>query len=300
MAEATSVPETYNIADIWESVADRVPEREALVCGERRCTYGELEERANRLANHLGATGVGPGDFVGCYLTNSIEYMETLLACFKIRAVPVNINYCYVADELLHLFTDSGLVAVVCEPDFVDNIVAIRADVPDLSQILVTREPGDLGRLEGATGYEAALGEASPERPQVEGRGDDDLYVIYTGGTTGLPKGVVWRQGRGRRPRQHVGARAGAGAAGGGRIRRGRLPQDGSGSAQRLVRRPARLSGRRSSGARQKFLAYVAADTSPIAASRSQGRSPDLTAFALLAQGASPRRHTQGTPVSHH
>ena len=110
------VPTTYNIADVWEAVADRVPEREALVCGDRRCTYGELEERANRLANHLRAEGVGPGDFVGCYLTNRIEYLETLLACFKIRAVPVNINYRYVADELAHLFSDSGLVAVVCEP----------------------------------------------------------------------------------------------------------------------------------------------------------------------------------------
>lgn len=195
MAEDPSVPETYNIADVWESVVERVPEREALVCGEKRCTYGELEERANRLANHLSGSGVGPGDFVGCYLTNSIEYLETLIACFKIRAVPVNINYRYVADELLHLFTDSGLIAVVCEPDFVENLGVIRSDVPNLEQILVIGDPGDLSGLEGAARYEGALAAASADRPEIADRSDDDLYVIYTGGTTGLPKGVVWRQG---------------------------------------------------------------------------------------------------------
>ncbi|MCP4434899.1 MAG: acyl-CoA synthetase [Actinomycetia bacterium] len=195
MTDAGAVPKTYNIADIWEAAADRVADREALVCGDQRCTYGELEERANRLANHLASTGVGAGDFVGCYLTNSIEYIETLLACFKIRAVPVNINYRYVADELLHLFADSGLVSVVCEPGFVDNIVEIRGDVPSLRETLVTGDPGDVSRLEGAASYEEALTAASAERPVVEGRGDDDLYVIYTGGTTGLPKGVVWRHG---------------------------------------------------------------------------------------------------------
>ena len=188
-------PRTYNIADVWEATADLVADREALVCGDRRCTYGELEERANRLANHLAGTGVGPGDFVGCYLTNSIEYMETLLACFKIRAVPVNINYRYVAEELRHLFTDAGLVAVVCDPDFVGNIAAIHPEVPRLTQVLVIGEPGDLTGLDGASAYEEALASASAERPVVEGRGDDDLYVIYTGGTTGLPKGVVWRHG---------------------------------------------------------------------------------------------------------
>ena len=85
-------PHTYNLADQWEAVADRVGDREAVVCGGRRLTYAQLEGRAIRLANHLSAEGVGPGDFVGCYLTNSTEYLETLLACFKLRAVPVNIN----------------------------------------------------------------------------------------------------------------------------------------------------------------------------------------------------------------
>src|SRR4249919_3696353 len=98
---------TYNFADQWEAVSDRVAEREALVCGDRRLTYAQLEERANRLANHLLAHGVQPGEFVGCYLSNGTEYLETLLACFKVRAVPVNINYRYVTEELRYLLVDS-------------------------------------------------------------------------------------------------------------------------------------------------------------------------------------------------
>jgi acyl-CoA synthetase (AMP-forming)/AMP-acid ligase II len=194
---------TYNLADQWEAVSDRVGDRLAVVCGPRRLTYAQLEERANRLANHLAAAGVGPGDFVGCYLTNSTEYLETLLAAFKLRAVPVNINYRYVADELRYLFADAGLVAVVCHRRFAPRVAEIAPDVPTLRHTLVvpdgegeaTDEPVSLADLPEGTDYDDALAGASPERPAVPGRGDDDLYVIYTGGTTGMPKGVVWRMG---------------------------------------------------------------------------------------------------------
>ncbi len=188
----------YNLADQWEAVVDRVAEREAVVAGDRRLTYGQLEERANRLANHLAAAGVGPGDFVGCYLTNGTEYLETMFAAFKLRAVPVNINYRYVADELRYLFADAGLVAVVCEQRFAPNVAEVAGDVPTLRHTLVVAEPGTEASLDGVPGgadYEAALAAASPDRPVVEGRGDEDIYVIYTGGTTGMPKGVVWRMG---------------------------------------------------------------------------------------------------------
>lgn len=196
---------TYNLADQWEAVADRVGEREAVVAGSRRLTYAQLEARANRLANHLRSVGVGPGDFVGCYLTNGTEYLETLLASFKIRAVPVNINYRYVADELRYLFADAGLVAVVCEERFARRVAEVADGTPTLRHTLVAAGPDcDAGSgaeavhledLPGGVDYESALAAASPERPSAEGRGDDDLYVIYTGGTTGLPKGVVWRMG---------------------------------------------------------------------------------------------------------
>ncbi len=193
------VPASYNIADIWESVSARVADREAVVCGDQRRTYGQLEERANRLANGLSAMGVGVGDFVGCYLPNSVEYLETMIACFKLRAVPVNINYRYVAAELAHLFADGPLVAVVCPPEYLPNVAAVAPEAPSLAQVLVTGSgPGGFGESvgdAGVQGYEDVVAAASPERPVVAGRSDDDIYVIYTGGTTGLPKGVEWRMG---------------------------------------------------------------------------------------------------------
>ncbi|HMR96106.1 MAG TPA: acyl-CoA synthetase [Microthrixaceae bacterium] len=203
MTDGGPVAHTYNLADQWEAVADRVAEREAVVAGDRRLTYAQLEERANRLANHLSSAGVGPGDFVGCYLTNGTEYLETMLACFKLRAVPINVNYRYVADELRYLFTDAGLVAVVCEQRFAPRVAEIASDVPTLRHTLVVADPDadadaeavDLAAVPDGHDYEAALAAASVDRPVVADRGDDDIYVIYTGGTTGMPKGVVWRMG---------------------------------------------------------------------------------------------------------
>src|SRR5215211_481909 len=98
---------SLNIADLWELVLPRVAERTALVVDDRSSTYAELDERANRLANHLAAAGIGPGDHVGCYLYNGPEYVETMLAAYKLRAVPVNVNYRYVADELRYLCADA-------------------------------------------------------------------------------------------------------------------------------------------------------------------------------------------------
>src|SRR5437667_10508301 len=163
----------FNLADIFESLADVVGEREALVCGDRRLTYAELEERANRLAHHLQSAGIGCGDHVGIQLQNSTEYVETMVACLKARAVPVNVNYRYVEHELRYLYDDADLVALVHGAEF--------------------DPPFDGIRLGTGADYEAALAAASSRRDFDE-RSPDDLYVIYTGGTTGMPTGVMWRQ----------------------------------------------------------------------------------------------------------
>ncbi|CAB4544283.1 unannotated protein [freshwater metagenome] len=201
-ANAAESSLSYNLADLWEAVSDRVANREAVVCGDRRLTYAQLEERANRMANHLLAQGVQPGEFVGCYLTNCTEYLEVLLACFKIRAIPVNINYRYVTEELRYLLLDSGLVVLVCNEEFAERVGSVTAEVPALRHCIVVRstalsaeaESVDLAALPDGIFYDEAVEAASGDRPQILGRGNDDLYLLYTGGTTGMPKGVIWRQ----------------------------------------------------------------------------------------------------------
>ena len=109
-------PASFSFADVWEMVADAIPEREALVCGAQRRTYGELEERSNRLAHHLRGVGVTAGQHVALYLENCAEYLETMLACFKIRAVPINVNHRYVASELRWIVEAGSQAGVVAAP----------------------------------------------------------------------------------------------------------------------------------------------------------------------------------------
>ena len=177
-----TVPGTFNMADVWEMAADAVPEREALVVGDTRRTYAQLEENANRLADHLASRGIGPGDHVALYLENCPEYVEAMLAAWKLRAVTINVNHRYVADELRYLLDNSDSVAVLTQPSLAPTVAVVVGRVPAVRFTLVVGDD-----------YDAALAAASPERPVVPGRSDDDHYIIYTGGTTGLPKGVVWR-----------------------------------------------------------------------------------------------------------
>jgi acyl-CoA synthetase (AMP-forming)/AMP-acid ligase II len=181
----------YNLADIYESLADVIGDREALICGDRRLTYAQLEARANRLAHYLLSIGVQPGNHVGVQLYNCTEYVETMVACFKVRAVPVNVNYRYVEEELLYLFKDADLVALVHDTEFTSRINAVRDQAPLLVNFLSV---GDGERPGGAIGYDDALAVQSDARDGFPQRSGDDLYIIYTGGTTGMPKGVMWRQ----------------------------------------------------------------------------------------------------------
>ena len=117
----------FNIADLMECVADAVPGREAVVCGDERRTYAELDERATRLAHALRSAGVAIGDHVGLYLRNSVEHVEIMLACYKARAVPINVNYRYVADELRYLCDDADLVAIFHDADTTPYVDAVRS-----------------------------------------------------------------------------------------------------------------------------------------------------------------------------
>jgi 3-oxocholest-4-en-26-oate---CoA ligase len=184
----------YNLADLFEHAVDNFGDREYVVAEGQRRTYAQMEDRANRLAHHLLAQGVKPGDHVGIYAYNCVEWIETLWAVFKIRAVWVNINYRYVEDELRYIFDNADLVALVHQKEFSPRIAAVRDQLPQLRHAIVIDDaaPDELEGLDSVP-YEQALAGASSER-DFEPRSPDDLYILYTGGTTGMPKGVVWRQ----------------------------------------------------------------------------------------------------------
>ncbi len=184
----------WNFADLFEGVADAVAERTALVCGDRRLTYGELDERATRLANHLTAHGVQQGQHVGIYAYNGSEWLEAMFAAWKIRAVPINVNYRYVEAELAYLFDNADLVVVIHGREFVPRIASILSECPKLKVLVSIGDDSDedLASI-GAVDYEEALAAASAVR-DFGARDAGDQYVLYTGGTTGMPKGVMWRQ----------------------------------------------------------------------------------------------------------
>ena len=194
------LPASYNFADLWEAIWPRAADRTALVCGPQRPTYRELAERANRLAHHLRGAGVGPGDHVALFLRNDQVYLEAMIACFALRAVPVNINHRYTGEELRYLLRDSSAVALLVHRTLTGQVATVADVVADLEALLVVDDPaphtveGEEAPLPGAVDYEEALAAASPDPVVTEGRSGDDTYLMYTGGTTGRPKGVVWRQ----------------------------------------------------------------------------------------------------------
>ena len=172
----------WNLGHLFASVADAMADREAMVVGATRLSYGELDERANRLAQVLHRAGVGPGDTVGLVLRNGHEYLEAMLGAFKLGAVPVNVNTRYTADELHYLLDDAGVVLVLHEPELDDRLAEATAGWHAVR-----------GHLAGGPAWEAALATADPTPPPIVDRRGDDRYILYTGGTTGRPKGVIWR-----------------------------------------------------------------------------------------------------------
>ncbi|KIA60586.1 acyl-CoA synthetase [Nocardia vulneris] len=185
---------SYNIADLVEHAIDLMPDRVALADDSREVTYAQLEERANKLAHYLLEHGVQPGDKVGIYSRNTIEAVEAMVAVFKARAVMVNVNFRYVENELQYIFDNSDMVALIHERRYSDRVAGVLPKTPLLKTVIVVDDDttGSTVTAADSVEYEAALAAASGERDFGE-RSGDDIFMLYTGGTTGLPKGVMWR-----------------------------------------------------------------------------------------------------------
>ncbi|MYB08709.1 MAG: AMP-binding protein [Acidimicrobiia bacterium] len=184
-----SLPVPLNLATAWEAAAEVVPDADAVVCQSVSRTWREFEDRAARLAAALGEFGIGAGDNVGLYLYNGNPYSEVTFAAFKVRAAPCNVNYRYLSSELRHLLEDADAKAVFFSPELADRVNEARAHLPLLRAAIQVGDPGD-PVPDWALDYEALIAEHDPALP-ID-RSPDDLWILYTGGTTGKPKGVMW------------------------------------------------------------------------------------------------------------
>ncbi|WP_297698021.1 acyl-CoA synthetase [Mycobacterium sp.] len=197
---------TFTVPAVAKAVAAAIPDRELIIQGDRRYTYAQVIDRSNRLAAYLHSRGLGchaersalaghevGQDLLGLYAYNGNEFVEALLGAFQARVAPFNVNFRYVKSELQYLLADSEATALLYHAAFAPRVAEILADLPQLRVLIQIADDSGNELLEGAVDYEAALASVSPEPPPVQ-HSADDLYVLYTGGTTGMPKGVLWRQ----------------------------------------------------------------------------------------------------------
>jgi acyl-CoA synthetase (AMP-forming)/AMP-acid ligase II len=182
-----------NIADLAEHAIDAVPDRVALICGDEQLTYAQLEEKANRLAHYLREQGVKKDDKVGLYCRNRIEIVIAMVGIIKAGAILVNVNFRYVEGELKYLFENSDMVALVHERRYADRVANVLPETPNVRTILVVEDGSDDDyQRYGGVEFYSAIERSSAER-DFGPRSEDDIYLLYTGGTTGFPKGVMWR-----------------------------------------------------------------------------------------------------------
>ena len=195
----------FSLAQVHEAVANAIPERQALIFRDRRFSYGDLRDRSRQLANYLLSRGLTVSsersaiaghesgqDHLAIYCYNGNEYVEAMLGAFKARVAPLNVNYRYVEEELVYLLRDSKARAVVYHAEFAPTLEKVRSELPNLEVLIQVEDESGNALLPGAVEYEAALASMSSDLPDVQWS-PDDLYILYTGGTTGMPKGVLWR-----------------------------------------------------------------------------------------------------------
>jgi acyl-CoA synthetase (AMP-forming)/AMP-acid ligase II len=196
----------FTVPAVATAVTAAIPDRDLVIWGEQRYSYARLLERSNRLATYLHSRGLGchtersalagheaGQDLLGLYAYNGNEFVEALLGTFQARVAPFNVNFRYVKNELQYLLADSRATALIYHAAFAPRVAEILPDLPQLRVLIQIADESGNDLIYGAVDYEAALASSSPEPPPVQ-HSPDDLYVLYTGGTTGMPKGVLWRQ----------------------------------------------------------------------------------------------------------
>jgi 3-oxocholest-4-en-26-oate---CoA ligase len=195
----------FTVPAVADAVAAAIGDRELIIQGDRRYTYAETVERSNRLAAYLHSRGLGchtersalaghevGQDLVGLYAYNGNEFVESLLGAFAARVAPFNVNFRYVKSELQYLLADSGATALIYHAAFAPRVAEVLPGLPALKVLIQIADDSGNALLDGAVDYESALQSAPPPAPLQHS--PDDLYMLYTGGTTGMPKGVLWRQ----------------------------------------------------------------------------------------------------------
>ena len=198
-------PDGFNLSTVFATVAAAVPDQEAFVWRDRRLTYAAMDRRIDGVAHHLAGRGLGSHtpraelaghqsgqDHVGLYLRNGNEYLEAMVAGYRARVAPFNVNYRYVEEELLYLLTDARTRALVYHAEFAPHVAAVRDRLPHLEVLVQVADDSGHELLPGAVAYEDVVDTPPPPGGMPVPSGDD-LFVLYTGGTTGMPKGVLWR-----------------------------------------------------------------------------------------------------------